>query len=560
MPYTSPYATCLPLSTASAPKLTSELCTASIDDNKSTLIENIRNIYSKLQTWPALIKLFNINHVREVLLEKGFVPKTYRTSIWHTAGAWMLAAILCTLVRNCSKEQLYFYYRLLCEFEGVVAVSSRTMIRAMEQEEAVSAAIRSLSLELSAELSKEIYDKELNTLGRQLLEAVRKIDPAITRIVAGDGSDRPLAREENEGETRGSAMAGRKTHAIMDLALGVVVHYMIGSSLSNEREALISMIVNDKFAPGTLYLLDAGYLSRELINCIIRRNAYYIIKARKSINASVVRAVEYDSHRDINGIYQISDEGREVTFDGPVKIKDLRAKGLISPPVTGKDGRLVGKSYVLTRADRTKILMVFNPENKSYDERATESSWVYFETNLSDAFNVRILSVLYRPRWQLEIKFLCLKSHGGMDCGKDLNHHSSDLFVSASMMADCLKMYIALISSYSSEELESRKDAVLMGKPSRVKVEVSSEKAASKLSLDALFYILCKMPVGNLVSPSARRHGSYRFRSIAAAVNPGRVSSLTMKQGKSFRSTLEAVESYAESHESACTAKDSLQA
>lgn len=544
----------------SAPFTTHFSSRQEVPDDKPPLISSTAKTLAMILPWPALTDLFNIDSVRAVLLEHGFVPKTYKNSIWHTAGAWMLSAVLCSLMRSCSKEQMYYYYRFLCDLEGVEPVSFKTMSRAMKQEAAVSAAIRNMSLSLAGELSKEVYGNDLNTLGRQLLDAVNKFAPEITRIMAGDGSDRPLAREKNEGETKGTTMPGRKAHSIMDLVLGVIVYYIMGSSVSNEREALISMITNDPLAAGTLYLLDAGYLSKEVRACIIRVGAYYLIKARKSINVPVVRAVEYDCYRDENGIYQIADEGREVPLNGSMKVNELREKGLISYPVTGRDGYLTGKSYVLIRADGTKILMVFNPENKSFKKDETNSCWVYFETNLSDAFNVRIMSVLYRPRWQIEIKFLCHKSHGGMDCGKYLKHHSSDFFVSASMIADCIKMYIALMSSYCSESLESRKNAVLTGTPSKLNVDVSSKKTASRLSLDALFYILCNMPTGSLVSPRARRHGTYRFRSIADAVKPGRVSSLAMSQGKSLRSTIKAVESYAQKQAGTCTGNECLPA
>ena len=81
----------------SAPFTTHFSSRQEVPDDKPPLISSTAKTLAMILPWPALTDLFNIDSVRAVLLEHGFVPKTYKNSIWHTAGAWMLSAVCCLM-------------------------------------------------------------------------------------------------------------------------------------------------------------------------------------------------------------------------------------------------------------------------------------------------------------------------------------------------------------------------------------------------------------------------------------------------------------------------------
>lgn len=458
----------------------------------------------------------------------------------------MLAAVMCSLRRNCSIDHAYVEYVMLCSFEGVVACSHRTFSRAFAQKHALSKTMYQLSLQVSEALQKEFYERDMQTFSRKIIECLKQVDGNITRFLALDGCEITLGREPNSGETKGKTKPGRKVHTAIDIGSETITNYKIGSANSNEKEAAIEMIQNDPKARGTVWLADAGYLDAKLQQCIADTGGYFLIKSKYNINPQCIKVTEYDVYLGDNDVYYIDPVGKDTEFEHARPLSEVIPKGNNCPVITGPNGRLIGRSYVITRADGTKVFMIFNPTNKSFNDSNLRTSWVYFESNLSDAINIELIGAIYRLRWQIELKFLCLKSHNGWARTPDANYQVCDLFVSASIIGDDIKHFIAMVAMDGTKALNNENE-----QQSDILHDLSKEKAASHLENDANMYMLTHIPKGHLVSRKAKRIDQDRNKAIAKAVTYSRPSKHTIKTGKSVKSTLDVVQQQANALKSA---------
>lgn len=518
-----------------------------------SLLDNIVNIYMKIDDWSGLFKVFEFKNICKVLTKSGFIFKHHSRSLYHTIGHAMMAAVMCSFRRNCSIDHAFVEYSLLCSLESVTACSHRTFTRAFTQKAALAKAMHELAIKVGEEFQKEFCKRDIQTFGKKILANLQQIDGNIKRIVAIDGSEICLGREANIGETKGKTKAGRKVHTLLDVTSDTVINHKIGSATSNEKQVAIEMIKNDHNAKGTLWLCDAGYINAKLQQCIVENGGYYLIKSRYNINPLCIDVTEYDVYLDKDGVYKIDSEGKYTKFKQATPLCKLIPSDTNCPVITGTCGNLIGRSYVFTKTDGTKLIMIFNPKNKSFDKDKLRSSWVYFESNLSDAINIETISAIYRLRWQIEIKFLCLKSHNGWDSTSASNYHICDYFVSASIIGDYIKYFVALAAISSSSRNESPNMDLKEGDTSREAIvhDLSKEKAASHLENDANMYMLAHIPQRHLISRKAKKIKQSRIKAIAKAVAYSRPSKTTLETGRSIKSTLATVQQQARALQSA---------
>lgn len=519
-----------------------------VPDENSILFNSI-NLFNEFQRWPAVIAIFDIDHVKKILKDNGFIPTTHTNSLFHTIGVFFIAAVFSVLRQKSSITQLHADYCVICTLCGVKACSHKTIERAMKQKDAITNTMNQLAQEVCDEFQKEFYGRDLQTIGVKLAQCINKIEPKIKRIVVGDGSECRLARELNIGETKGKTVAGRKGLFFLDASSNAIIDVKYGSAVCNEKEAAKLMIEQDTAAEGTLYMFDAGFNDKSLMQVISDKQAFYLIKARHSINPEIVKVTEYNGTWNQEGRYIIDNEGKDLSISTPMKLSELFDRELISPPLTGCNGKLEGKSYKLTRKDGTSVLMIFNPTNKSFDETKKKSAWVYFDTNIPDSIFIELVSVLYRVRWQIEIKFKCIKSHGGMDKGPDLNRYTSDFFVSASIIADTIKLFLALTSLQPLVGCTKINECSTIKEKNDELVNVSMEKAAAHLANLAMLFLLISIPTNLLTSKQAIKCFDSNSKNIANVVKASRPSKRTLEAGKALKETLRVAQEFADQND-----------
>lgn len=517
--------------------------------DENSILFNSLSLFNEFQRWPAVIDMFDINNVQNLLKANGFNPTSHTHSLFHTIGVFFIAAVFSVLRQQSAITQLYCDYCVICVLCGVKACSLKTIERAMKQKDAITNTMIQLAHDVCDEFHKEFYSRDIQTIGAKLAQCIHKIEPKIKRIVVGDGSECRLSRELNMGETKGKTVAGRKGHFFLDVSSNSIIDFDYGSAVSNEKEAAKSMIEQDPNAEGTLYMFDAGFNDKSLMQVISDKQAFYLIKSRYSINPEIVKVTEYNGTWNKEDRYIIDNAGKDLSIKTPMKLSELFDKGIISPPITGCHGKLEGKSYKLTRKDGSSVLMIFNPTNKSFDETKKKSAWVYFDTNLPDSIFFELVSVIYRVRWQIEIKFKCLKSHAGMENGPDLNRYTSDFFVSATIIADTIKLFLALTSLHSLECSKKTDNGFTSREKNDELVNMSMEKAASHLTNIAMLFLFASIPNNHLTSKQAIKCFNHKSNNIANVLRASRPSKKTLEAGKALQDTLRVASEFADQND-----------
>ena len=511
------------------------------------MLLNSSNIYSFHGNVSQFTNLFTCNLIHQLFTENGYENKDYRNSLWQTMGVFVLAFVFAALDGNASLAHVIFVYRYICSLANVKPASTRTIERSMEQSEAISAAMKALTSKFIMAYNQLVDNLDFLTVGADIIQKLRKFGD-IDNIRLSDGSEYRIAREVNKGECKGKTVASRKTHASMDLVRNCLAKLKLGSATSDERYAFIEN-TESQHEGCTLDLLDAGYNSEEVKNTINRRGDKFIIKGKNNSNPLVQSVTKYEVNYDSNGNYKIGSIVSKEELNSATKLSTLIQNGTVVAYEISQ-GKIIGYCYDLVLSDGFRLLLIYNPKNKSFNPNKQRCHWVFLNTNLSLDFNIDVVASLYRLRWQIEIMFLANKSLGSIESCPDLNRHTGDICVYAAIIAHVLKMYIAYQSTnaYLLNKEQQRfcrdSDAVPnpVGKLPGV-LMVSMQKAASHLGGYVSSWLLYAINSKDLVTEKVIYQESADVCEIIAyTVRYSRVSKKTMSSGKSILATIATID------------------
>lgn len=511
------------------------------------MLLNAANVYSIHGKVPKLTNLFSCKEIHKLFEDSGYEHKDYRNSLWQTMGFFVLSFVFAALAGNASLAHVQLEYNHLCALANVKPASPRTVERSMEQSKAISAAMKALASKFITSYHQLVDNLDYITVGADIVQKLKKLGD-IDNIRLSDGSEYRLAREDNKGDCKGKTVASRKLHAAMDLVRNCLAKLNLGSATSDERYAFIEN-TNSQHEGCTLDLLDAGYNSEELKNTINSRGDKFIIKGRNQLNPSVRCVTKYEVNYDSNGNYNIGSIVSKKEFNSATKLSDLIKNGTVVAYEISQ-GKIIGYCYDLVLSDGFRLLLIYNPKNKSFNPNKQRSYWVFLNTNLSLDFNIEVVASLYRLRWQIEIMFLAHKSLGSIESSPDHNSHTGDICVYAAIIAHVLKMYIAYQSTndylLNKEQQQFCRDSDAkpdpVGKPSGV-LMVSMQKAASHLGSYVSSWLLYAINSKDMVTEKVIYQESADVCAIIAyTVRYSRVSAKTMSSGKSIFSTIETIE------------------
>jgi hypothetical protein len=142
---------------------------------------------------------------------------------------------------------------------------------------------------------------------------------------------------------------------------------------------------------GDLVLMDAGYLSYQLLWAIANQHAFFAIPARRKLNLKTIRRLQPD--------------GRDSLVRWTPKDSRRRWHKLGLPP--SMDLRLIRYRVPGFRAQEF-FTNVLDPEKISRDD------WTRLTTDCQDAGR-KLLPGLFHRRWEIETTFDELKVHQGLD-------------------------------------------------------------------------------------------------------------------------------------------------
>lgn len=498
---------------------------------------------------PEFSRFFSCGYVQKLLLENGYINKDYRKSLWQTMGLFILSLVLTALTGHASLAHAQYEYQCLCASAKVKHASARTVERSVTQGRAFAGAMRDLANAFIRTYRKHIDALDFLSVGSAITFHLKQLGN-IDKIRLSDGSEYRLAREVNEGDCKGKITAGRKIHASMDLNANSMDVFSIGAATSNERHAFILNTEEDgKDHTGcTLDLLDAAYDCDQVKSAINDRGDKYIMKAKFTSNPLVVRIARYDTVCEQDKLYKIGSKVSVKDLDKPVRLKNLIKDNEVVPYEL-VNNKIKGYCYDLLLTDGTRLILIYNPNNKSCKKGSKASSWVFFDTNLSAVFDIEAVASLYRLRWQIELMFLSHKSLGSIESAPDSNRHMGDAFVCAAIIAHVLKLYIAYEATNESLVMKHMQHAIMnvddeaeSNGISANLLPVSMQKAASLLGIHVYSWLQQSLNARSLVSEKVIfEQTSNISRIVASAVQYSRVSASAMASGKSIFATIEVV-------------------
>ena len=180
--------------------------------------------------------------------------------------------------------------------------------------------------------------------------------------------------------------AAAKAHVTADLRARRILDVTVTGERDSELDEFHKV---QDFNPNTLYLLDLGYTSYDLLSLVQHSGAYVLMRLKDNANPTVVGVRQ--------GIRQPRGSvGRKLNDVEPCKTQDrfdLDAEFICREMPEGKvTMRVVG---------------LWNPQTQRYHR---------YVTNLPpDEFDVEQLATLYRQRWIIELLMKLLKSHCHLD-------------------------------------------------------------------------------------------------------------------------------------------------
>ncbi len=178
--------------------------------------------------------------------------------------------------------------------------------------------------------------------------------------------------------------AGAKVHVTADL----VGRHVIDVTVTGERESELAALYEHGFAARTLYLLDLGYTSYDLLADIQTAQASVLMRLKENANPTVVR-VRHGVHSPRQAVGQ---QLNDLDYCKTQDCFDLDAE------------------FTCAKANSTVILRVVGQWN------AEQQRYHCYVTNLpAETWGVEELVTLYRQRWIIELLMKLLKSHCHLD-------------------------------------------------------------------------------------------------------------------------------------------------
>lgn len=279
---------------------------------------------------------------------------------------------------------------------------------------------KQLSKDAFPEFVRELLSQALGQLVLPVLESIpnESLD-RFEDIVIQDGSSMALIDSLAHawpGRFKKVSPAAVELHVTMSLSQNGAISVVMAPDKQAERQ----------FCPSAqellnrLFLADRGYESREMMRSIHDHGGSFIIRGKKNIRPTIVRAL--DKHgRPIRRL-----EGErlrwEVLRDGDVDL-DIEWG-------TGVD------SY----ARRIVVFATRDPRNRI--------SYTYLHTNLPrEDFSASQVGQLYRLRWQIELLFKECKSYGSLHRFDTSKSPIAEGLIWASLLGATLQRFVAHASA-----------------------------------------------------------------------------------------------------------------
>ena len=213
--------------------------------------------------------------------------------------------------------------------------------------------------------------------------------------------------------------AAAKAHVTADL----VGRRVIDVTLTGERESELAALYERGFAARTLYLVDLGYTSYDLLRDIVTADAFVLMRLKENANPTVVRV-----RRGVHAPRQA--EGQ--------KLNDLRF-------CTTQEVFDLDAAFPCTKAGATVVMRVVGQWNEE------QQRYHCYVTNLpAETWGVEELVTLYRQRWIIELLMKLLKSHCHLDHLDTGNPEALRTLIYASLLAAVVLQALLVTSARSA--------------------------------------------------------------------------------------------------------------
>lgn len=254
--------------------------------------------------------------------------------------------------------------------------------------------------------------------------------------------------EDFKGNGGGASKSALKLDFIYDIA-NLLVHGMkISSGIVNDQNHSKEIIKHIKH--GSLVIRDLGYFSIDVLKKIKDKSAYYISRLSITINV-------YLNKED------------EVSLNVPEFLKKLKKEGKDLSNIKiyiGKEEKFESRLV----AEKVPSHVSIQRTRRFKKDRKKEPSQYYadwcefsiFITNIPESmFSSKIILVLYKIRWQIELVFCNLKLNVEIDIIKGTNKNRVESLVYGKFITIVVLYIIQNYASYIAKDKEISGDKVV---------------------------------------------------------------------------------------------------
>lgn len=215
--------------------------------------------------------------------------------------------------------------------------------------------------------------------------------------------------------------AAAKAHVTADLRARRIVDVTVTGERDSELDEFYKV---QDLKPNTLYLLDLGYTSYDLLYVVQKSAAYVLMRLKDNANPTVVRVRQ--------GVRQPRrSEGLKLNDVELCKTQDR----------FDLDAEFVCKE--MPENVTMRVVGLWNPETQRYHR---------YVTNLPpDEFDVEELAALYRQRWIIELLMKLLKSHCHLDHLDTGNPDALRTHIYASLLAAVVLQSVMVTAARSEQ-------------------------------------------------------------------------------------------------------------
>ncbi len=236
------------------------------------------------------------------------------------------------------------------------------------------------------------------------------------RVFAVDGTTLNIAKNSNSSSFINSGCGYNQLHisAVFDLLNGTYCDAVIKSiNEANERADLIDILHRNTFLEKTIFVLDRGYPSHEIIATFDNTpNADYLIRVNQGNDTfKVIRGLPMKAF-DINVEF-------EITTTQTNEDKAKQRVHISLKKTLARSGKTIVREWNFpspyTMRFRVVRFMIANKPDKNGNIVSNPANYETIITSLpSDIFSLDEIKRLYGMRWGIETSFRCLKYTVGM--------------------------------------------------------------------------------------------------------------------------------------------------